>query len=107
MADVFDDITTLEQNIEWRLFDETPRMGHIPEIGYQGVGKYFRSTDSDGRQQRGEIRSAEFLVRDSYPMRLTSCIVTQNLTVRTELQEAMEQSSFDIPVLLKPGCFYT
>lgn len=107
MADVFDDISTLEQNVQWHLFDETPRMGRITEIGYQGVGKYFRSTDIAGREQRGEIRSAEFLVQNAYPMRLTTCIVTQNQTVCTELTQVMTQSSFDIPVYLKPDCFYS
>lgn len=102
-----DDIATLEDHIKWSLFDADDRMGRIPEIGYGGVCKWF--LDSPRNVQwinRSKIRMAEFLVRDSFPVDLIECLVIKSTKWEHWLREQIRSVGRDIPIYVKPECFF-
>ena len=101
------DIEDLESHINWKLFDETDRMGRIPEIGYNGVCRWTHNRDEPPHHQnRKKERMAEFLVRDHLPVELIKCIVTKNDNVRTQVEQWVNANGRNIDVYTKRGCFY-
>lgn len=102
-----DDRTALATHVDWALFDETPRMGYINELGYHGVCQYQHDRDEPERyRMRGKKRMAEFMVRDCLQMSEVSCIVLKNQTHLDEVQAWVNASSVEIPVYVKPGCYF-
>lgn len=103
---VIDDLCKLPFHIDWSLFDDTPKVASIPEIGYSGVCKWFQNRPTPTNHQlRSTKRMAEFLVRDAVPIRLAECIVVENSTVGAQVEALMKGSTYSIPVYVKPGCF--
>lgn len=99
--------TELETHIEWPLFDDTPRMGHIPEIGYEGVCRWQHDRDQPiEHQMRSKKRMAEFMVKDHLQMNEVSCIILKNRSHLAEVQAWVNASDTQIPVYVKPGCFF-
>jgi hypothetical protein len=96
----------LETHINWKLFDEDPLVGAIPEIGYGGSCKYFLNKDIPERYQlRKSIRMAEFLVQTAVPLNLFACLVAPNEQIRKLIQQQIQKAGYDIPVFSKLGCF--
>jgi len=97
----------LEAHVAWPLFDDTPRMAHIPEIGYEGVCSWQHDRDRPiEHQMRSKKRMAEFMVRDRLQMNEVSCIVLKNQTHLAEVQAWVNASLTPMPVYVKPGCFF-
>ena len=97
----------LETHVEWPLFDDTSRMGHIPEIGYQGVCRWQHDQDDPPeRQQRSKKRMAEFMVKDYLRMDEVSCIILKNAKRAGEVRAWVDDAGAAIPVYVKPGCYY-
>jgi len=97
----------LETHIAWPLFDDTPRMGRIAEIGYEGVCRWQHDRDQPiEHQMRSKRRMAEFMVKDRLQMNEISCIVLKNQTHLEEVQAWVNASQTQIPVYVKPGCFF-
>lgn len=97
----------LTNHIEWSLFDDQPMIGQIPEIGYEGVCRWQQDRDDPARyQSRGTKRMAEFMVLDYLEMTEVSCIVLKNDAHLAEIQSWVKAASLDIPVLVKPGCYF-
>lgn len=106
------DPNELSSHLEWALFDEfgnnnRDQMATIPEIGYDGVCKWQHDKDEPARyQMRSKKRMAEFLVKDRLQMNEVSCIVLKNQTHLAEVQAWVNASNTQIPVYVKPGCFF-
>lgn len=100
------DLNKLEGHVHWSVFDDTPTVASIPEIGYEGVCKYFASVPGKW-QLRSQARMAEFLVRDALPLDYISCIIAKSDAMRINLQAVMDASGWDIPILSKPGCYFS
>lgn len=97
----------LETHIDWTLFDETPKMGSIPEIGYEGVCSWQHDRDHPiEHQMRSRKRMAEFMVKNHLQMSEVSCIVLKNDTHLGEVRSWVDTSQIPIPVYVKPRCFY-
>lgn len=97
----------METHIDWALFDDTPRMGHIPEIGYEGVCRWQHDRDMPvEHQMRSKKRMAEFMVRDYLRMGEVSCIILKNDQHAGEVQAWVNDSGLGFPVLVKPGCYF-
>ena len=97
----------LKDVVNWSLFDEEPLTAKIPEIGYEGVCAWFhdRATPIE-HQNRKRQRMAEFLVRDAVPLDLFECIVVNNKDIGTAVEEMLDEHGVDLPVLVKPWCYY-
>lgn len=101
------DIGDLENHVNWKLFDERPRMGSIREIGYDGVCKYtFNRDNPPEHQNRMQERMAEFLVRDNFPIELVECIITKSDNKRTQVEHWASEFGRNINVFTKRGCFF-
>jgi len=100
------DISQIENHIQWQFFDETPKSGHIPEIGYNGVCSWFQNRDDGIHHNRASHRGAEFMVKDALPMNLVDCIVVNNNDIKNQIETWMQASNFDIPVYVKTGCYF-
>lgn len=101
------DIQMIEEHVSWNLFDEPPKMGNIPEIGYNGACQWFHDRDEPLRyQNRKKERMAEFLVRDHFPVELIDCIVTKNDRIRTQVEHWVNVNGRNTNVYTKRGCFY-
>lgn len=100
------DPTRLEQHVAWPLFDETPRMASITELGYQGVCQFQHDRDVPPYQQRSKKRMAEFLVRDHLRMDEVSGIILKTEAHRAEVEAWVSQAGLRMPVLVKPGCYF-
>jgi hypothetical protein len=97
----------METHIDWPLFDDTPRMGYIPEIEYEGVCRWQHDRDTPvEHQMRSKKRMAEFMVRDCLRMDEVSCIILKNDVHAEEVQAWVNASGLGIPVLVKPGCYF-
>jgi len=106
-ANYNDSLAELETHIAWALFDDTPRMGSIPEIGYEGVCRWQHDRDHPiEHQMRSKKRMAEFLVKERLQMNEVSCIVLKNQTHLEEVQAWVNSSHTPIPVYVKPWCFF-
>lgn len=101
------DLANLPDHVAWSVFDDPPYKAQISEIGYEGVCEYFASRPTPQKYQiRSKQRMAEFLIKDAVPLSLVACIVVKDATLRQNLQPIMESSRWDIPILVKPGCYF-
>ena len=100
-------IQNIEPHIKWSLFDDTPRMGIISEIGYRGVCRWFHDNHSNINWiNRTKIRMAEFLVQDVFPVDLIECFVIKSTKWEHWLQQQIQSVGKNIPVYVKSGCFF-
>ena len=103
--EIFNDFSSIEKNISWDVFDDQPFVGDIPEIGYNGVCKYFSSNTNIKYQARKEKRMAEFLVYDELPWDLVECIILPDHSKVKSIQSLISRHGKTTPVYVKPGCF--
>jgi hypothetical protein len=102
-----DNLDDLEKHVFWDVFDEFPYGANIPEIGYNGVCRYFQNAESPPpRQLRSQKRMAEFLVQGAVPLGLVTCVVANNIAMRDRLQQVMDASRWNIPIYVKSGCYF-
>jgi len=100
-------LANLETHVAWSMFDDPPFKAQITEIGYGGVCEYFASRASPQKyQNRSQQRMAEFLVKDAVPLSLVTCIVAKDEKMKQHLHPMMDASHWDIPILVKPGCYF-
>ncbi len=101
------DLSKLSTHIDWSLFDEDPKMASIPEIGYNGVCRYFLDKDTPSRySNRSKKRMAEFLVKDAVPVEFVDCIVVRTEAIRQSVAGWVGMNNLQIPVYVKPGCYF-
>lgn len=101
------DLNRLETTVNWRVFDEPPLFGAIPQIGYPGVHGVFKSeANPNWKMNRSRDRMAEFLVRDSVPMEAIDCIVVQNDAMRLRLEPIVNAYNYPLPIYVNRGCFW-
>ena len=101
------DLANLETHVAWPMFDDYPFKAQIPEIGYGGVCEYFASRASPQRyQNRSRQRMAEFLIKFSVPLSLVTCIIVKDQEMKQQLQPIMDASQWNIPIFVKPGCYF-
>jgi hypothetical protein len=106
IPEIIVDRNQLETHVNWHLFDENSITASIPEIGYNGVCRFFGDKATPAKyQNRKHQRMAEFLVHDSLSLHQVSCIVTPNSAKKDLIQTQMDASAWDIPVYAKSGCF--
>jgi hypothetical protein len=101
------DIGKLEQHVAWHLFDDAYRMGHIPEIGYDGACKFC--TDSDFNAlwaNRTKQCMAEFLIKENFPMDLAECVVIKQSSRKSDVESWISNAGLPTPVLVKSGCYF-
>lgn len=97
----------LEQHVDWALFDDTPKTGYIPELGYEGVCRWQHDRDTPvEHQQRSKKRMAEFMVRDHLRMDEVCCIILKKQTHLREVTGWVAASGLAIPVYVKPDCYF-
>lgn len=102
-----DEQAELESHIDWALFDDSPKMGVIREIDYMGVCQWFHDRDLPvEHQMRSTKRMAEFMVKNYLQMSEVSCIVLKSETHLEEVQTWVNLSGIQIPVYVKPGCYF-
>ncbi|WP_210432037.1 DarT ssDNA thymidine ADP-ribosyltransferase family protein [Iodidimonas gelatinilytica] len=101
------DLDKIESHINWAVFDDSPKRAQISEIGYEGVCQYFQNRASPvAHQNRSAQRMAEFLVKDAISLEHISCIVAKTNHIGDNLQSVMDASNWDIPIFVKPGCYF-
>ena len=82
-------------------------MGRIEDIRYDGVCKFQHDVDKPERyRMRSKKRMAEFMVKNYLQMNEVSCIVLKSETHLEEVQAWVNQSGIQIPVYVKPGCYF-
>lgn len=107
MPKIETDLTKLEGHVHWNVFDESPMIAAIPEIGYAGVCKWYHNMATPPqRMTRSAKRMAEFLVHGAVPLDKIVCIVVKTDAMRATLEGMMVASAWKIPVLTKRGCFF-
>lgn len=107
MPTIVSDLAALENHIHWDVFDDTPRKGAIPEIGYFGVCQYFNNMPNpQSRQTRSQKRMAEFLVRSALSLNFIACIVAKSDAMPDKFQMKMDASNWNIPIYAKRGCYF-
>lgn len=96
----------LDSHIDWTLFDDSPYIAQITEIGYHGVCRWQQDRDEPiAYQQRSKKRMAEFLVKDHLRMDEVSCIVLKTDQHEREVRSWVAAGA-SIPVLVKPNCYF-
>ena len=95
----------LATHVNWQLFDEVPLAASIAQIGYNGVCRFFNDRTEAKYQTRSKARMAEFLVLNSLPVSLISCVVTPNELVQNHVMGAALRHGYGGLVLQNPGCF--
>ncbi|MCE1175570.1 MAG: DUF4433 domain-containing protein [Burkholderiales bacterium] len=95
-----EDLNTL---INWEVFDDPPYIANIPEIGYEGVCKYFNDRDEAKYSHRKSQRMAEFLVKDQFDFELIGCIIVFNDDAKQKVESLLH--SYQIPVYKKDKYF--
>lgn len=101
------DLTKLEGHVHWNVFDETPLVAAIPEIGYGGVCRWFHNMASpSARRLRSQKRMAEFLVRNAVPLNLICCFVAKSESIGDKVAAMMDASDWNIPIYVKRGCYF-
>jgi len=101
------DLKKLAKHVHWEVFDESPLVAKIPEIGYDGVCRYFKNLASPPeRQNRSQKRMAEFLVKGAVPLSHVVCIAAKTPEMQHSLQQMMDASAWNIPIYAKPGCYF-
>nr|AFQ90343.1 hypothetical protein [Paracoccus marcusii] len=107
MPTVEADLDKLEDHVHWDVFDESPQTASIPEVGYQGVCRWYHNVASPPhRMTRKEKRMAEFLVRKAVPLAKIVCIIAKTDAMKDTLKTMMAASTWDIPVYSRRGCYY-
>lgn len=96
----------LPHHVDWPLFDDTPTMAIIPELGYDGVCQFQHDRDAVPHQHRSKKRMAEFLVKDYLAMNELAGIVLKSHRHHAEVATWMQQAGVTVPLLVKPGCFF-
>lgn len=100
-------INSIEDHINWRLFDATPKMAKIPEITYNGVCKYCSDSELDPAwHNRKKQRMAEFLVKSRFYMSLAECIVLKHDGMKSTVEGWVRSAGLNIPVLVNSGCYF-
>lgn len=100
-------LNNIESHVHWDVFDESPVVAKIREIGFEGVGQfYFNKANPPARMTRSQKRRAEFLVKSSVPLSIIVCIVVISDRIRDELQTVMDASEWSIPIYTKRGCYF-
>lgn len=100
-------LDAIESQIDWTLFDEHLISGLIVEIGYTGCTTWQHNRDEPPRyQNRKQKRIAEFLVKDAVPSQMFDCIVTKSTSIKGAVEIMIEAFDMNLPVYLKPGCYY-
>lgn len=106
-VNVSSNIEDLEDLINWSVFDDHPIKAAIPEIGYEGVCFYFKSTASNPLYaERSSQRMAEFLVYQAIPISLLKCIIVINEDAKNVTLAALRNAGIDATVYVKPECFF-
>ncbi|MCF3478264.1 DarT ssDNA thymidine ADP-ribosyltransferase family protein [Stenotrophomonas geniculata] len=105
MPTVICDRLKLDSHVNWAHFDEQPIAAQIPEIGYNGVCRYFRSESPGHRTHRSTERMAEFLVKDAVSISDFCAIILPEPGMRQKVLTMAANSAFEGVVLDKPGCF--
>lgn len=101
------DLSKIESNVNWSLFDADPKMGKIEEIGYRGVCKYCTDSDLDPAwQNRTKQRMAEFLVKGAFSMSLVDCVILKHDGRKADVEEWIERANLDIPTFVKKRCYF-
>jgi len=103
--EIFDNFSKIEENVFWDVFDDPPMTAEIPEIGYNGVCKFFSSNINIKYQTRKEKRMAEFLVYNELPWDLIECIILPDNSKLLYVQSLISSYKKTTPVYVKPGCF--
>lgn len=93
----------LATHVEWKYFDEVPMVANIPEIGYNGVCRYFGP--APGREQRPQKRMAELLVQTAVPMNMAKAIVVPTPSSLATAQALASEYNFHGQVINNPNCF--
>lgn len=101
------DLNKLEDHVHWGVFDESPHIASIPEIGYQGVCRWYHNMATPPeRMTRKEKRMAEFLVHKAVPLDQIVCIIAKTDAMKDTLETMMVASTWKIPVYSKRGCYF-
>ncbi|WP_320199522.1 DarT ssDNA thymidine ADP-ribosyltransferase family protein [Agrobacterium sp. rho-13.3] len=101
------DLDKLEAHVHWNVFDDTPYIASIPEIGYAGVCRWFQNAATPPtRQLRSQKRMAEFLVKRSVPLNLACCLVAKSSSIGDNVSQMMAASRWNIPIITKRGCYF-
>lgn len=96
----------LEKIVSWKLFDDDPMIGKIPEIGYGGCCRWFHNRDTpEEHQDRKQRRMAELLVHESVPLNLASAVVVQCEDDKVFVEGELEKHNIEVPVIIQNGCF--
>jgi len=107
MPTIETDLTKLEDHVHWSVFDESPMVAAIPDIGYAGVCKWYHNMATPPeRMTRSAKRMAEFLVHSAVPLDKIMCIVVKTDAMRATLEGMIAASPWNIPIMTKRGCFY-
>lgn len=99
------DLTRLGNHVNWSLFDEYPLTAKIPEIGYNGVCRYFCNRDDGTHMNRSPQRMAEFMIKNEISLNFIDCIIVQNDQIKTIIEQQIHNSHWNIPVYTKPSCY--
>ncbi|WP_353228999.1 DarT ssDNA thymidine ADP-ribosyltransferase family protein, partial [Novosphingobium sp.] len=52
-------------------------------------------------------RMTEFLVKDAVPLDMVTCVIAKTPAMEQNLREQMASSNWNIPILVKPGCYFS
>lgn len=98
----YNDLHDLDK-IDWTLITEPP---HVPGGGE--YCKYFNNKPEHERWfRRKEVRQAEFLVYEQFPVTALLGIATQNEQKRDEVAELLNQAGLaELKVIAKPGWYF-
>lgn len=95
-----------KNKINWSLFNETPRKGRIPDIGYNGAGKYCNSRDEEQWVLRGPIRMAEFWIQDKVDINHLKCFIVKEQDKKEQICDILRENGMDIAVYAEPDAFF-
>lgn len=107
IADIYNSWDNDKDKIHWNLFNEHPIKGKILEIGYNGAGRYFNSISNEDKWlQRGDIRMAEFWIKDRLDLNDICCFIVKNTNVENFIKEQMQGTQYEkIPVYCKSDVY--
>ena len=96
----------LPKHVKWSLFDDSPMVANIADVGYQGVCKYFFSRAIPVQYQyRSAARMAELLVKEAVPTYLVECIIAPSPAVYREVVGLANAFNFRGAIVENAGCF--
>lgn len=101
------DLSKLDIHVDWPLFEDTPTISGISEVGYLGACRWFHHRDTPKvYNNRDKKRMAEFMVKEALPLSLVDCIIVKHDHVKQQIDAWMQASSWNIPVYVKAGCYF-